>query len=240
MARPGTTTIAGLVLLAASALAGSAAAAELALQQPAACVTLDELSFRVERLLGQPLHDVEPMQLSVRVDAEGTGFVARLEVSRPNDAEHGVRSLRAASCAALVESLAIAVAVAIGDAEQPHEPATAQQPRTAPPVPGREPASTTPPAAASEEAGHGPTLAGTAWAIGDSGTLPASALGAGLGLELAWTGLELRAIGTFLPEREGTLVAADPSSPGVSIGLLAGGTVGCVPVARHQPCRHPT
>ena len=52
-----------------------------------------------------------------------------------------------------------------------------------------------------------------------------------MGLWLSWSSLELRAIGTLLPEREGTLVTSDPRSPGVSIGLLAGGAVGCVPVA---------
>jgi hypothetical protein len=224
------------VLLAAAALAGAAgtaAAAELALEEPAACVTLDELSFRVERLLGQPLADAEAMQLSLRVEAEAKGFVARLEVSRP-DAEHGVRSLRAASCAALVESLAIAIVVAIGDVHGPQEPASAQQPSAAPPAAKREPAPGTAAAATTsppEDAGHGPTLAGAAWAIGDSGTLPESALGAGLGLELSWSSLALRATGTFLPQRERTLIASDPRSPGVSIGLLAGSTVACVPVA---------
>ena len=243
MGRRGTKTIAGLGLLAAAGLAGatgSAAAAELVLEEPSACVTLDELSFRVERSLGQPLASVEAMQLSLRVDAEATGFVARLEVSRPEDAEHGVRSLRAASCAELVESLAIAIVVALGDVERPHEPARAQQPSAAPPVAERGPVAEHEPApraaaaadtAAPEGAGHGPTLAGAAWVIGDSGTLPVSTLGAGVGLELAWSSLQLRAIGTFLPAREGTLVASDPGSPGVSIGLLAGGMVGCLPLA---------
>ena len=41
--------------------AGTAAGAELSLAEPAACVTADELSFRVERLLGQPLTSVEAL-----------------------------------------------------------------------------------------------------------------------------------------------------------------------------------
>jgi hypothetical protein len=231
----GTRTIAGLVLVASWALAGasgSAEAAELMLAEPAACVTLDELSFRVERLLGQPLANVEAIQLSLRVDAEATGFVARLDVARPGVAERGVRSLRAASCAALLESLAIAIVVAIGDGERPPKPGSAPEPRAAPPADPASVRSSAPAAdAATEPAGHGPTLAGSAWAIADSGTLPAGTLGAGVGIGLSWSGLELRAIGTFLPEREGTLVASDPQSPGVSIGLLASGAVACVPVA---------
>jgi hypothetical protein len=236
LGRRGTITIAGLVLLASSALVwdpGGAAAAELVLEEPAACVTLDELAFRAERLLGQPLANVDAMLLSLRVATEATGFVARLEVARPGDAEPGVRSLRAASCAELVESLAIAIVVAIGDAGMPLEPPPAQQPNPAQPAvqPARSRALPGELAAHGAADGHGPAFVGVAWAIADSGTLPASTLGAGVGLGLSWSSLELRAIGTLLPEREGTLVTSDPRSPGVSIGLLAGGAVGCAPVA---------
>ncbi|MEY4543922.1 MAG: hypothetical protein RL685_117 [Pseudomonadota bacterium] len=213
----------------------AAAAAELALEQPAACVTLDELSFRVERLLGQPLANVEAMQVLLRVEAEGTGFVARLELTRPGAGEGGMRSLRAASCAELAESLAIAIVVAIGDVEPVPEPASPAQPSAAPPAAGAQPASSAAPgaraAAEPERESEAPTFTGAAWAMADSGTLPASTIGAGVGLGLAWSTLELRAIGTFLPEREGRLLVSDARSPGVSIGLLAGSMVACVPVA---------
>ncbi len=234
-------SIAGLVVMASWLFAqasGRAVAAELALDEPAACFTLDELSFRVERLLGQPLANAEAMQLSLRVDAEGTGFVARLEVGRPGVAERGVRSLRAASCATLVESLAIAIVVALADGDIPEEPASALEASVAPRATDRELSPSTAPAVGAgtaESAGHGPKLGGSVWAMGDSGTLPASTLGAGLGIRLSWNSLELRAIGTFLPPREGTLVAANPSSPGVRIGLLAGGALGCAPVALRTP-----
>jgi hypothetical protein len=225
------------VLVASSALAwaaGSAAGAELALEQPAACVTLDELSFRVERLLGQPLAHAEVMQLSLRVEPEATGFVARLEISRPGSAEPGLRTLRAASCTELAESLAIAIVVAIGEGAGSPESEPAREANIVSPAVALEPAPSAAPAAESaapDAAGQGPTLSGSAWALADSGTLPDSTLGVALGIGLTWSSLELRASGTFLPEREGTLVASDPRSPGVSIGLLAAGVAGCVPLA---------
>lgn len=235
LARHGTQTLPGVLLLGVALLGSSpetAAAAELSLVEPAACVTLDELSFRVERLLGQPLASAEALRLSLRVEQETGGFAARLEVERPDSAERGVRSLRASSCAELTESLAIAIVVALGDGEQPPaaapEPSPVQESSPAPASPEALP----PPAAAGEaESSPGPTLAASAWALVDSGTLPAAALGAALGLGLEWQSVQLRAIGTFVPEREGKLSASDPRSPGVSIGLVAGGAVGCIPVA---------
>lgn len=227
-------TLASGLLLATALLAGAsptAAAAELVLAEPAACVTLDELSFRVERLLGQSLASVEPLQLSVRAGGDATGFVARLEVERPEHSQRGVRSLRASSCAELLESLAIAIVVAVGEGEQPQQP-PAEAPGPAPQAARAEPPPQPEPAAdAAPPVGHGPTLTAAVWAIADSGTLPASALGAALAVGVSWRSLELRAIGTFLPEREGTLLATDPRSPGVSIGLIAAGLIGCVPVA---------
>lgn len=244
MAEHGTKALLSVLLPLASVLAGgwqAAAAAELSLSDPTGCIRLDELSFRVEHLLGRSLPQVEELELSVHVGVEGTGVSARLEVKRPGDAsEHGVRSLHASSCAELLEPLAIAIVVAIGDGAQPDAAMPAAQPRsTAQPSLAAQPDAAPPPANAElapaadavQQESAGPTLAAAAWAIADSGTLPASALGASLGVGLAWPSLELRAIGTFLPEREGTLSASDPRSPGVSIGLLAGGLVGCVPVA---------
>lgn len=210
----------------------TAAAAELSLADPDDCIRLDELTFRVQHLLGRPLPEVEEMQLAVQVEVDTTGFVARLQVERPGAIVQGVRSLHASSCSELLESLAIAIVVAIGDGEPRHEPAQVPGANPAPPAVSPEPAPRPEGLAASpSRQSPAPTLSVSAWALADSGTLPASALGAALGVGLSWPGLELRASATFLPEREGTLIASDPRSPGVRIGLLAGGLVGCVPVA---------
>jgi hypothetical protein len=242
LAQHGTKALLSVLLPLGLVLAGGrqvATAAELSLGDAQGCIRLDELSFRVEHLLGQPLEQVEELQLSVHVGDDDTGVSARLEVQRPDAAEPGVRSLHASSCAELLERLAIAIVVAIGDGARPDAAVSAPVP-AAEPLPAAQPDAADLPASAEpvpaaapagHEASAGPTLAAAAWAIADSGTLPASALGASLGVGLAWRSLELRALGTFLPEREGTLIASDPRSPGVSIGLLAGGLVGCVPVA---------
>lgn len=233
MGRQSSKAIGALAFIGHAALAwcsGAAAAAELALEEPCPCITRDELAFRIERLLGQPLSEVEEMQLSVRIGARPAGFVAELEVTRPSVAEEGIRALNAASCDALSEALALAIVVAIGaDAEAPPPAATPPLPT----APARdEPAPVAAPivAADPEAAGSGPTLAGVAWMVGDSGTLPAPGLGLGVGVALVWPGVEVRAVGTWLPKREGTLIATDPSSPGTSIGLVAGSALGCVPV----------
>jgi hypothetical protein len=215
--------------LAAAALGGGprgAGAAELMLEEPGACVTRDALSFRVERLLGRALSDAEVMALSIRVEAVPAGLEARLEVATPGVAEPGVRTLRSASCNELSESLALAIVVAIGEAEE--APAPTPIPPVVEAASAMDAAPMDPARSASAATGGGHTFAGSAWMIGDTGTLPSMGLGVGVGLELSWPSIALRAIGTLLPEREGTLAAA--GSPGVSIGLTAGGALVCVPL----------
>jgi hypothetical protein len=243
LARRGPGAVQCLAVLASGALGGEvapAAAAELVLTEPAPCITADELAFRVERLLGQPLSRVEAMQLSVRIEPDRDGYAARFEVSRPGDVERGQRSLRAASCEELSESLALAIVVAIGSVTESSAPASAPveaasvEPASVEAAPVE--AAPVVPADAAEAApsAEGPRFAASAWMIGDTGTLPAAGFGMGLGVGLTWPSVELRAIGTLLPEREGTLNATDSSSPGASIGLLAGSALVCLPVALEQ------
>jgi hypothetical protein len=209
----------------------AAAAAELMLDAAAPCMTGEELAFRVERLLGQPLANVEAMQLSVRIEPTPEGFGARLDVKRPGAGDGGTRALRAASCDDLSESLALAIVVAIGAVTEPAAPA-APAPGVSAPV---ESAPATPldapVIAPGEPPAPGPTLSGSAWVVGDTGTLPAAGLGVALGLGLLWPGVGVRVIGTLLPERDGTLNAVDASPPGASIGLMAGSALACVPIA---------
>jgi len=197
----------------------------LTLNEPALCISAEELSFRVERALGKPLQAAEAVEIAVDVREQGAGFAAQLNVARAG--ERGVRSLRAPSCERLTESLVLAIVVAIGS----EEPPAATVPMTPPTLPpDSEPTSAPSVEPAPREAGSGPTLGGSAWIVGDTGTLPAASLGAGVGVTLAWPGVQLRAVGTVLPEREGNL-GASAGSPGASIGLLAGSALACVPVA---------
>jgi hypothetical protein len=200
----------------------------LVLSEPAACLTSDELSFRVQRALGKSLEAAEAMQLSVRLQAEPAGFEAQLDVRRAG--QRGQRTLHAASCEELSEALVIAIVVAIGDA-QTAEPAAPPGAAADSDAASEPPGSVEPPPPATPR----PTIVGSAWVIGDTGTLPAPGVGAALGVAVGWPRLQLRAMGTLLPEREGSVNHAVPGSPGASIGLLAGSALACIPVARPLP-----
>jgi len=170
------------------------------------------------------------MQLSVRIEPSRAGYDARLQVSRPADRAQGTRALQAASCAELTEALALAIVVAIGADAEPSLPAAPapRQPEPAAPPESEPGAPTDAPTAAPST---GPALVGAAWMVADTGTLPAPGLGVALGVGLSWPNVQLRAVGTLLPEREGFLPLADANPPGASIGLLAGSVAACVPFA---------
>jgi hypothetical protein len=214
-----------------------ASAAELLLDDSASCTSADELSFRVQRLLGRPLAEVHGMLLSVRIESTREGYDARLDVARLG-ANAGTRSLDATTCEELSESLALAIVVAIGTVPEPAEVAPAStafealEPQTPAVMAVKAPvdAPVKGPAAPSRvDTESGPRLGGTAWMIGDTGTLPAPGVGVAIGISAAWPSLELRAIATWLPEREGTRRTFDAGSPSVSIGLVAGTAIACVP-----------
>jgi hypothetical protein len=200
-------------------------AAELAIDGPTGCVTADDVSFRVERALGQALASTGKESFRVRVASTSTDYLARLEATedgRPVVA--GARELSARSCEELTQAIALAIALALGTqlSEPEPSPTPSEPPVLEPPLPAAPP---------SEDAGEGPVVSASASLIGDTGTLPVPSLGVGIGLVLGWQSLELRIVGTVLPRRAGYVVADDPNSPGVDIGLLAGGLLACVPVA---------
>jgi hypothetical protein len=226
------------VFLAASARPLPAVAAELELDAGAGCIDGDDLQFQVERALGQPLAGVSSARFLVHVQPAKPGFRAELEISEgPGATPRGFRSLAATACAELTQQVALAIALALGG-HASSEPTEAPSPAASPPPTAA--VDETPAAEASggasgpDTGGSGPALAGSAWVIGDTGTLPSMGWGLGAGLELGWPGFELRALGTLLPEREGTVDASDASSPGAEIGLLAGGVLACLPVALHE------
>lgn len=208
-----------------------ALAAEIELDAGAGCVDRDELAFQVERALGRPLAEVSDARFLVRLRPAQSGFRAELAISRaPGEAPRGFRSLAATTCDELTQQAALAIALALGG-DAGAEPSEVLGPPASPPptapVEERRPA-------ASGLATSGPALAASAWIIGDTGTLPSMGWGLGVGAELGWPGFELRALGTLLPEREGTIDASDARSPGAEIGLLAGGVLACLPVALHE------
>lgn len=234
----GFAALTGLVLV---SLPRGVCAAELRLEQTTRCTSEEELSFDVQRAVGEPLESVAPLQFSIRIDESPDGYVARLEATSDGErAVSGARSLRAPSCRELTEALVLAMAIAIGAERDRAEAAQAISAPEAtpdlegPPAPDPERPSERPPSGPGGAAGPAATLAGSAWLVADTGTLPRPGIGLSGGVSLGWPSFELRALGTVLPERRGTLVASDASSPGASIGLLAGSLLACVPIAVKQ------
>jgi hypothetical protein len=219
-----------LVLAAAGSMA-RAHAAEVTVASSTACADGGEVSFVAERALGRPLSDIPGPRFSIDIERRGEGFAARLETHTAVDGSAaGVRSFRAPSCDELVETLGLAVAIALGvnpRASPPPAPpersapttewvAEAHEPERSPAVPGAH-----------------PTLAALGWVIGDSGSLPSPALGVGLGAALRWTAWELRGAGLLFPARRGAAegLPNGDGSPGAEIGLLLGSAQACAPLS---------
>jgi hypothetical protein len=224
-----------LVLSAVLAAAGLSVApiraAELRLEQPAPCTSVDELAFRVSRALGQPMAHVQGPAFVVQVRQDAHSFHARLEISAANaGAASGLRQLDATSCEELTDAVALAIALALGSSAA----ANAEDPAAAPPAP---PAKPGPPSDASATVPASPVsptrlhAALGAALIADTGSLPSAGFGAEIGARLGGSLLELHARGLFLPAREASIDASDPSSPGAKLSLLAGALLGCVPLS---------
>src|SRR5688572_21127479 len=105
-----------LVWALASAFAGAprlARATQLELNDAAACTSLDELSHRVSRALGQPLEREDGRRFVVDMHRDARGFHARLETSSSGSPRApALRQLNAASCDGIVDALALAIALA--------------------------------------------------------------------------------------------------------------------------------
>lgn len=221
-------------------------AAELLLEQPSACAIESELPSRAERALGQPLATAAPVRCTVSIERAGDAFAAQLEISRPGAAAAGTRSFRAPTCQLLADTLALAVALAVGDGETAARgsPVAAS---AAPPVP----ASTAPSSSVSTTASsavlarapfesdaeasrepEAPRRAGLragaqASLVADAGTLPGFGLGAAIGISLGGDRIEARAIGTYLAPRDESIPSR--ATAGVELDLLAAGFALCAP-----------
>lgn len=207
-----------------------AGATELSVTPPVPCPNGVEVAFGAERALGRPLASVPGPDFVIAMAQQGQRYVARLE-SRAADGTIGERAFSAPSCGELVETLALAVAIALGAS-----PAKAVAPDAASlsadepalPVSASEPAE---PALASSAPSPGPTLAALGWLVGDSGTLPNPAPGVALGGGVRWPAFELRATALVLPAQHGTADGLTGAAAGADIGLLAGTAQACAPLS---------
>ena len=148
------------------------------------------------------------------------------------DATADERVLAAASCDDLTETLAVAISLAIGP-PQGGDPSLATA--TAAPAAeqespvGVEESESVRAARASTSA---PLPSAFALLVADVGSLPHPALGAGLGLELAWARLRVQ-LGAvmFYPQRASWQADADV---GADLGLTIGIARACMPVLRSR------
>lgn len=225
------------------ALAPAAQAAELSVRGPAQCPDAGELKFRVERAIGVPLVRAAPLRFDVSFEpgaSPGSPYTARLEAH--GDEVRGAREQRvftSGDCGELGDVVGVVIALALGSnaaaAEGVIEPGKRMERRAerTPAVAaalvaasGSAPPRDLPDASAERE-GAALTPALSLWGLVDGGSLPAPALGVGLGVELRWRGLGLRALGSLLFEQHVELRGTAAPAPGADLGLALGSLSAC-------------
>lgn len=225
---------ASLLGFAVTALSAPAAASEVSWAGPPDCAEREQLVFQVERALAAPLSDVAAFQFQVHVERTTPDARARLLVRADSMSRVSERHLVAPSCSKLVDTLAVAMALALeaalpprGELELPDAKGTPSRPEppAQPAARGAEPNVDAPGAA--ESGGDTAPLVWRAslWLIGDSGSLPAPGLAAALGLELAWPSFQLRAVGTLWLDQHAR-VAGEPQLGG-DVSLATGALLAC-------------
>jgi hypothetical protein len=228
----------GLVALAASS---PSEAAEILIAAPSVCAIGDELSFRAERALGQPLEAAAPVRCTIYIARSGGVYGARFEVEAIGSPQPPrLRSFSAPTCVKLTETLALAVVLAIGaGANDPEAPSPrASEPPGGPGLAGeaagrlehtQQADRPPPPDLPERETSGGLRFGANAALVADAGTLPGVGLGAALGLALGGEALEMRLTGTYLPPRDVSIDGSGAGSPGAELELLAGGLDVCAP-----------
>jgi hypothetical protein len=240
----------GLSLLVASA----ASASELSWEGPPGCASRDALSFELERALGVPLESAGRLKFHVRVERSKSMASARLEVSSLDALEDRAkqRLLVADDCSTLVDTLAVAIGLAIGASEMqrsgdavgvgaraassPVAPLDASPPRaqTSPSSPGDQ---RDEPAGDDESRGRA-SLRPSVFLdlVGDGGALPHPALGATLGLAFHGQRVAARASGTLLLDQSVRLASSERSGR-AELGLRFGTLQGCTDALGALPRR---
>src|SRR5690242_6057095 len=112
--RIGIVLVAGLALLVCAAPT-RARASELSWDGPAECAEPDRLLFEIERQLGMPLERAAALQFQVRVESSPSRVRALLRMKGSDTLDDTrERVLIAGSCEKLMETLAVAITLAIG------------------------------------------------------------------------------------------------------------------------------
>jgi len=208
-----------------------AQASDLSWSGPAECRESEQLLFQVERALGAPLAETGHVHLQVHIarvapDARALLRIASADASAATSLKE--RLLVAPDCAALVDTLAVAIALAV-EAVVPAVSAV----RAAPPAPppsaqlaaAQAPPSDAAPSPKPKEAGAGLVASVSALFVADSGSLPNPVLGTALGVQLIGVRWRLELLGTLWLEQHPEL----PNVPGVGadVDLATGALLGC-------------
>jgi hypothetical protein len=210
-----------------ASLVAPAFASDLGWSGPADCAQSEQLLFQVEQALGAPLADTGDVHLQVHV-ARSTPTARALLRIEDEAAEPAVseRSLVAPDCEKLVDTLAVAITLAL-DAAAPRRvlpvPASAPAPTTvASARAGAAPASDVVSAEPQSATTARPVVRVVARVLGDVGSLPSPTFGLGLGARLAWSRLQLELLGTLWSEQHASLDVSGLPGAGADVALATG------------------
>jgi hypothetical protein len=219
-----------------ASLASAARASDLSWSGPAECSEREQLLFQIERAIGAPLAQTAPFHFQVHVERTSPDLRARLLVRGDEATSVKERLLIAPDCHQLVDTLAIAIALAIeaARAETEARPSSVAPSQHTPGAQAaNEPESSSAAAAGDPEQGSLESAASrpivpraSLWVMGDLGSLPAPALGMAIGVELGWPGVQLRALGTLWLEQHAQL-GSEATALGGDINLALGALLAC-------------
>jgi hypothetical protein len=186
-----------------------------------------------------PLPQAAPLRFDVSMEAAVAGHRARIVVT-PGGHD---RELVASNCEELADSVSIAVALALGStlaapSEDSMRPAPGTEVQRQPELPEDGPATAAGAVGAREkdDSELDASLEGSAsWPahslsirlLADAGSLPAPAVGAGLGAGAAWRRFELHVLATVLFEQQTQVESSALAGAGAKLQLWTGSALGC-------------
>jgi len=220
-------------------LSGLAAASELSWSGPPECHESEQLSFQVEQALGAPLAETGHVHLQVHVERVAPDARALLRIASDDapGARVKERLLVAPDCSTLVDTLAVAITLAVEAALPSSEARWLPPARPAPtptPALARETAATPPPIVTDAAPNTKPAVAGSEWVpsvsallVGDVGSLPDPALGVAFGVQLGGAWWQLQLLGTLWLEQHTLLAESSVPGAGAYVRLATGALLGC-------------
>jgi hypothetical protein len=217
-----------------------ARASDLSWAGPAECARSEQLVFQVERALGVPLAETGQVHLQVHVARTVPTTRALLRIADDSaDPPISERRLVAPDCDKLVDTLAVAITLAI-EAAAPQPEIQPAPVATAPPPTSAQAVALLPSTNASAPSqvlldrplpdaspSSGPIARATARLLADVGSLPAPAFGVGVGAQLAWSRWLLELTGVLWGERHARLDSDTTPGAGADFSLATGALAAC-------------